>query len=89
MSDVEEASYGYGLGKFWEIGIALLPDWRGRGIGWQAALCDYLFAHTPTERIEACCAPSSSATANGAKAGCTARRVPDAEAVASIRWPVF
>lgn len=39
----------------WEIGIALLPDWRGRGIGWraQAMLCDYLFAHTPVQRIEA------------------------------------
>ncbi|MEU4572165.1 MULTISPECIES: GNAT family protein [Nonomuraea] len=46
---------GYGLAKYWEIGIALLPDWRGRGVGWraQAALCDYLFTHTPAERIEA------------------------------------
>jgi ribosomal-protein-alanine N-acetyltransferase len=46
---------GYGVAKYWEIGIALLPEWRGRGIGWraQAMLCDYLFHHTPAERIEA------------------------------------
>ncbi|WP_436532229.1 GNAT family N-acetyltransferase [Actinoplanes sp. HUAS TT8] len=39
----------------WEIGIALLPDWRGRGLGWraQAVLCDYLFTHTPVQRIQA------------------------------------
>lgn len=43
------------LAKYWEIGIALLPEWRGRGIGWraQAMLCDYLFAHTPVQRIQA------------------------------------
>ncbi|MFW6693236.1 GNAT family N-acetyltransferase [Streptomyces sp. MAR4 CNX-425] len=49
-------SGGYaGLGKYWEIGIALLPEWRGRGIGWraQALLCDYLFRHTPVQRIQA------------------------------------
>ena len=41
--------------KYWEIGIALLPQWRGRGIGWraQAMLCDYLFWHTPAQRIQA------------------------------------
>jgi [ribosomal protein S5]-alanine N-acetyltransferase len=41
--------------KHWEIGIALLPEWRGRGIGWraQAMLCDYLFHHTPVQRIQA------------------------------------
>ena len=44
-----------GPSKYWEIGIALLPDWRGRGIGWraQAMLCDYLFCHTPLQRIQA------------------------------------
>jgi [ribosomal protein S5]-alanine N-acetyltransferase len=44
-----------GLGKYWEIGIALLPQWRGQGIGWraQALLCDYLFRHTPAQRIQA------------------------------------
>jgi ribosomal-protein-alanine N-acetyltransferase len=42
-------------GPHYEIGIALLPEWRGRGIGWraQAMLCDYLFAHTPVQRIQA------------------------------------
>jgi RimJ/RimL family protein N-acetyltransferase len=46
--------YG-GVAKHWEIGIALLPEWRGRGIGWraQAELCDYLFFHTPAQRIQA------------------------------------
>ena len=47
--------YGGGVAKYWEIGIALLPEWRGRGIGWraQAMLCDYLFTHTPAQRIQA------------------------------------
>ena len=46
---------GVALTKYWNIGIALLPDWRGRGVGWraQAILCDYLFTHTPVERLEA------------------------------------
>ncbi|MGI5212143.1 GNAT family N-acetyltransferase [Plantactinospora sp. CA-290183] len=46
---------GPGVAKFWEIGIVLLPEWRGRGIGWraQAMLCDYLFTHTPAERVQA------------------------------------
>jgi [ribosomal protein S5]-alanine N-acetyltransferase len=47
---------GYGgVAKHWEIGIALLPSWRGRGVGWraQAMLCDYLFTHTPAQRIQA------------------------------------
>jgi ribosomal-protein-alanine N-acetyltransferase len=44
-----------GMANYWEIGIALLPEWRGRGIGWraQAMLCDYLFEHTPVQRIQA------------------------------------
>jgi [ribosomal protein S5]-alanine N-acetyltransferase len=44
-----------GLGRYWEIGIALLPEFRGRGIGWraQAMLCDYLFLHSPAQRIQA------------------------------------
>jgi RimJ/RimL family protein N-acetyltransferase len=39
----------------WEIGIALLPEWRGHGIGWraQATFCSYLFENTPVRRIEA------------------------------------
>src|SRR4051794_15051079 len=42
-------------GPHYEIGIALLPECRGRGIGWraQAMLCEYLFAHTPVQRIQA------------------------------------
>jgi RimJ/RimL family protein N-acetyltransferase len=44
-----------GPATFWEIGIVLLPEFRGRGIGWraQATLCDYLFHHTPAQRIQA------------------------------------
>jgi RimJ/RimL family protein N-acetyltransferase len=39
----------------WEIGIALLPEARGRGYGTEAhrLLVRYLFAHTPVHRIEA------------------------------------
>jgi ribosomal-protein-alanine N-acetyltransferase len=46
--------YG-GAAAFWEIGIVLLPEFRGRGIGWraQALLADYLFTHTPAQRIQA------------------------------------
>jgi ribosomal-protein-alanine N-acetyltransferase len=41
--------------RHWEIGIVLLPEWRGRGHGSQAQilLCDYLFSHTPVQRIQA------------------------------------
>jgi len=44
-----------GQAKYWEIGIVLLPEWRGKGIGWraQAMLCDYLFSHSPAQRIQA------------------------------------
>ncbi|MEV6970969.1 GNAT family protein [Hamadaea sp. NPDC051192] len=47
-------TYG-GRAPYWEIGIALLPEWRGKGIGWraQAQLCDYLFTHTPAQRVQA------------------------------------
>lgn len=52
---------GYGVGKYWVLGIALLPEWRGKGVGWraQAMLCDYLFAHTPAQRIEASTHPEN------------------------------
>ncbi|MDO3704842.1 GNAT family protein [Micromonospora sp. C28SCA-DRY-2] len=52
-----------GPAGYWEIGIALLPEWRGRGIGWraQALLCDYLFAHTPAQRIQAGTHPENAA----------------------------
>ena len=46
----------YGAQSFcWEIGIALLPEWRGQGIGWraQSLFCSYLFDNTPVQRIEA------------------------------------
>ena len=46
----------YGAQAFcWEIGIALLPQWRGQGIGWraQAIFSSYLFENTPVQRIEA------------------------------------
>jgi RimJ/RimL family protein N-acetyltransferase len=44
-----------GTAGYIETGIALLPEWRGRGIGWraQAMLCDYLFHHNPVQRIQA------------------------------------
>jgi len=47
--------------KYWEIGISLLPEWRGRGLGWraQAMLCDYLFMHTPVQRIQAATHPEN------------------------------
>lgn len=40
---------------YWNIGIALLPEWRGKGFGTQAQrlLARYLFAHTTVQRIEA------------------------------------
>ena len=49
-----ERDFG-GPTKHWEIGIALLPEWRGQGIGWraQAMLSEYLFKHTPFHRIQA------------------------------------
>jgi [ribosomal protein S5]-alanine N-acetyltransferase len=48
-------SAGHTAGKYWVMGILLLPEYRRRGIGWraQALLADYLFAHTPVQRIEA------------------------------------
>jgi RimJ/RimL family protein N-acetyltransferase len=50
-----------GKTKYWEIGIALLPEHRGRGIGWraQAMLADYLFFHTPVIRIQAATHPEN------------------------------
>jgi RimJ/RimL family protein N-acetyltransferase len=39
---------------YWSMGIALLPEARGKGYGTQAhrLLTDYLFAHTRAHRIE-------------------------------------
>jgi RimJ/RimL family protein N-acetyltransferase len=41
--------------RAWNIGIALLPEHRGRGYGSlaQAMLADHLFAHTAANRVEA------------------------------------
>jgi len=52
-----------GKTKYWEIGIALLPEYRGRGIGWRAQrlLVDYLFEHTPVHRIQAGTHPENKA----------------------------
>ena len=46
------ATSGY---YYWNIGIALLPEARGKGYGAQAQrmLAKYLFAHTTVQRIEA------------------------------------
>jgi RimJ/RimL family protein N-acetyltransferase len=40
---------------YWNIGIALLPEARGKGFGTvaQRKLAEYLFAHTTVQRIEA------------------------------------
>ena len=50
-----------GRTSYWEIGIALLPEYRGRGIGWraQALLTDYLFHHTPVQRIQVATHPEN------------------------------
>lgn len=42
-------------GFHWEVGIALLPESRGQGIGSvaQRQLAEYLFAHTTAQRVEA------------------------------------
>jgi len=39
----------------WTVGVALLPQARGRGYASQAigALVDHLFAHTPVQRVQA------------------------------------
>jgi hypothetical protein len=44
-----------GAAGFFEIGIALVLEFRGRGIGWraQAMIVDYLFGNTPAQRIQA------------------------------------
>lgn len=46
---------GVPAGVTYEIGIVVLPEHRGKGLGTaaQQALVDHLFAHTTTHRIEA------------------------------------
>lgn len=43
-------------GACFEIGLALLPDYRGKGLGTaaQRLLVDYLFKFTTVHRLEAC-----------------------------------
>lgn len=47
----------------WILGIWLLPEHRGRGVGRAAhrLLVDYLFAHTPAHRLEATTEPGNAA----------------------------
>jgi RimJ/RimL family protein N-acetyltransferase len=54
---------GHGAGRYPGIGIALLPEWRGCGVGTRAQdlLCRYLFAHTAVHRIEARTQPENAA----------------------------
>ena len=54
---------GHGAGRYRSIGIVLLPEWRGRGVGTraQAMLCRYLFTHTAVHRIEAGTQPENAA----------------------------
>jgi RimJ/RimL family protein N-acetyltransferase len=43
------------LSRAWNIGITLLPEYRGMGYGWQAQamLAAHLFAQTEANRVEA------------------------------------
>ena len=45
----------YGTVSCWEIGIAIVPEARGQGLGTlaQRLIVRYLFAHTPANRIQA------------------------------------
>ena len=54
---------GHGAGRYRSIGVVLLPECRGRGVGIQAQLllCRYLFAHTAVRRIEAGTQPENAA----------------------------
>ena len=40
--------------RCWQIGVALQPEWRGRGLGAEAqrTLTGYLFATRPAVRVE-------------------------------------
>jgi ribosomal-protein-alanine N-acetyltransferase len=56
-------SVAFASSSYWNIGIVLLPEFRGRGAGTlaQGALCAYLFAHSPVPRIEAGTQPENAA----------------------------
>lgn len=78
-----------GLGSYWEIGTVLLPEWRGRGVGWraQALLCDYLFRHTPAQRIQAATHPENVAEQKSLqKAGFTLEGVIRAAEFRAGQW---
>jgi RimJ/RimL family protein N-acetyltransferase len=51
----KDRTHGLGQALVYEVGIILLPEHRGQGIGAtaQRLLVDYLFTHTPAHRIEA------------------------------------
>ena len=55
--DVNYTDRGEGVAKgaIYEIGIALLPEFRGRGVGTtaQKLLVEYLFETTPAHRLQA------------------------------------
>ncbi|WP_434739634.1 GNAT family N-acetyltransferase [Micromonospora sp. SH-82] len=57
------AAVSQGNGTYWSIGISLVPEARGRGVGLlaQRLLCDYLFDHSPVVRIEAVTQPENEA----------------------------
>lgn len=50
-----DRTIGNGKGLVFEIGLALLPEHRGQGVGTEAhrLLIDYLWANTPAHRIQA------------------------------------
>jgi RimJ/RimL family protein N-acetyltransferase len=73
----------------WEIGIALLPEWRGQGIGWraQAMFCSYLFENTSVQRIEASTHEENAAEQRALeKAGFTLEGVLRATEFRAGRW---
>ncbi len=51
----KDRTHRIGKALVFEIGIILLPEHRGRGVGAaaQRLLVEYLFTHTPAHRIEA------------------------------------
>lgn len=76
-------------GRYWDIGILLLPECRGRGVGWraQAMLCDYLFDNTMVQRIQAGTQPENIAEQKSlVKAGFQLEGVIRAAEFRSGRW---
>jgi RimJ/RimL family protein N-acetyltransferase len=79
----------YGQAYHWEIGIALLPEWRGQGLGWraQAMFCSYLFENTPAQRIEAVTQAENAAEQRALeKAGFTLEGIMRAAEFRSGKW---